>query len=789
MMALNESRLPRRGVALATVSGAILFAGVLLGGTTWGLANPGDPPKDAVNKAGASGESHWAYRPIQRPTVKEAPAGMSPVDGLLAARRSKLGATTTQPTPANELIRRLKFDLLGLPPDPEEIAEYEADPSETAYRRLVERYLASPHYGEKWGRMWLDLVRYSDTAGYNADPLRPQAWKYRDYVISAFNSDTPYDRFLSEQIAGDELYPESVAAQIATGFLRLPPDESNASDVLLARQDILNDLTSAVGSVMLGQSLGCSQCHDHKYDPLLQKEFYSLQSFFAGVIPVESKAAVSDAERQASEDALRKWDAETRAARDEFRALHTAVRARAYAEKRLRYPEVVWLAMDASPDRRTAYQHQLAFFSERQIIAEVKDKDFLAKMSAEEKSKYAELKKKVEDAEKARPRLKGEFEAMAASEGTDVPATFLLDGGAYQKPLEEVKPGFPGAMVFGFDASAALEEIRSHHPGASRRAVLARWLTDPRHPLVSRVIANRLWQGHFGVGLVENANDFGVQTTPPAMPELLDWLAAELVQPTVDTGVSATPWSLKHLHRVIVQSDVYRLSSLKLGRHADQASSEKADPANHSFWYFPRRRLDAESIRDTLLAVSGRLNPEVGGPPVKPEMPPAIGNKGIWELSPPAQRTRRSVYILAKRNLPFPMLQAFDLPETFESCACRAETTTAPQALLLLNSEVVLGAARDLSGQLLKEYPAGDLDRVVPAAYLRTFGRPPSTGELYEAVEFIERQTQLLVGRETSDRANRLPRPYPKFLDASRSAAIVDFCHALLNTNEFVYYD
>ena len=752
-------------------------------------ANPGDPPKEAVNKSGSGAGQHWSYRAIQRPAMPEATTGSSPLDRLLGARRTAMGATTTLQAPANELIRRLKFDLLGLPPTPEEIAEFEADPSEASYRRLVERYLASPHYGEKWGRMWLDLVRYSDTAGYNADPLRPQAWKYRDYVIAAFNSDTPYDRFLSEQIAGDELYPESAAAQVATGFLRLPPDESNASDVLLARQDTLNDLASAVGSVMLGQSLGCAQCHDHKYDPLLQKEYYSLQAFFSGVIPVESKAAADRTTRAAYEQALAQWDAETRAVRDEFRRLHTTTRAKAYSEKRLRFPEVVWAAMDASADRRTAYQHQLAFFSERQIIAEIKEKDFFAAMSDADKARYADLKKQVEAAEKARPRLTGEFEVMAAAEGSDTPKTFLLDGGNYQKPLDEVAPGFPEAMAFGFDAEATLAALKKEFPQASRRSVLVKWLTDARHPLVARVIANRLWQGHFGLGLVENANDFGVQTTPPAIPELLDWLAAELVSPSVNTGVEAKPWSLKHLHRVIVQSETYRLSSLKTGRHTDVAASDKADPANHTFWHYPRRRLDAESIRDSLLAVSGRLNLEVGGAPVKPELPAAIGNKGIWELSPPAQRTRRSIYILAKRNLPFPMLQAFDLPETFESCACRAETTTAPQALLLLNSDVVLGAARDLSGRLLQEHPAGDLDQVIPAAYRLTFGREPSTEERYAAEEFIVQQTRLLVGRETTDRANRLPRPYPKFLDASRSAAIVDFCHALLNANEFVYFD
>jgi hypothetical protein len=755
-----------------------------------GWANPGDPPKEAVAKAMESGERAWAYRPVVRPELPETTgAEVSPIDRLLAKRRAEKGVETTSPARPAELLRRLKFDLLGLPPTPEELAQFEVDSSDSAYRQWVETWLASPHYGERWGRIWLDLVRYSDTAGYNADPLRPLAWKYRDYVISAFNNDTPYDRFLSEQIAGDELYPESQAALVGTGFLRLPPDESNASDVVLARQDTLNDLTAAVGSVLLGQSLGCAQCHDHKYDPLAQKEYYSLQAFFAAVIPVEKQVAVSTPEVQAAVEALRKWEADTHAKRVEFRTLQTQIRARVYAPKRLRFPELVWQAMDTLPGDRTAYQHQLAFFSERQLIIEIKEKEFLAAMTAEEKSRYDGLKAEVDALEKQRPRLPGEFEAMVATDGREIPPTHLLDGGNVQKPLDELSPGFPQAMAFGFDSEAALKELQARYPQASRRALLARWLTDPRHPLVARVMANRLWQGHFGEGLVENANDFGVQTAPPAVPELLDWLAAELVQPTVDTGGEAAPWSLKHLHRVILLSSTYRLATLRPASHADIATSDAGDPANHLFWHYPRRRLDAESIRDALLAVSGQLNPQVGGAPIKPELPAAIGNKGLWELSPPEQRTRRSIYILQKRNLPFPMLQAFDLPETFESCACRAQTVTAPQALLLLNSDVVLTSARDLAGELLRKYPSGNLEELVPAAYRLAFGRSPATDEVSAATDFIERQSSLLAVRETTDRAARLPRPYPKFLDASRAAAIVDFCHALLNANEFVYTD
>lgn len=773
--------------------------------TAAAVADPGLATTEGTAPVKASAERYWAYRPVVRPepptllTVNGAEV-QHPVDRLLLGRLQAGGIGYSAPASPAELLRRLKFDLLGLPPTPAEVAQFSADPSDAAYLALVERFLASPHYGERQGRLWLDLVRYSDTAGYNADPLRPLAWKYRDYVIEAFNNDTPYDRFLAEQLAGDELFPDREEALLATGFLRLPPDESNASDVILARQDTLNDITAAVGSVILGQSLGCAQCHDHKYDALAQTEFYSLQAFFAGVIPVESADALTAEQRAELSRRMSEWDEKTRAIREEYQRLLVEARTKVYAPKRLRFPEVVWRAMDTPSHLRDAFQQQLAFFSERQVVSEVKEKEMVSMMSETEKIRWPDLKKQFDTVQKQRPRSPGQVDAMLATDGRGMPPTHLLANGNHQKPLDEVQPGFPQAMEFGFDLVAARRELGvAEGPfEARRRSVLAKWLTDPRHPLVARVIANRLWQTHFGAGLLANANDFGVQTAPPVVPELLDWLASELVAPTYSATTTA-PWSLKHLHRVIVTSAAYRQSSLKPGRQPDRERAEQFDPANGFFWHYPRRRLDAESLRDALLAVSDRLNPRLGGPPVKPELPAVIGNKGLWELSAPEERSRRSVYILQKRNQPFPMLQTFDLPDTFESCACRAVTTTAPQALLLMNSERIVDYARSFAGRILEHDPSGnstDGGATEPTgagwvrlAFERAYGRPVGDDELFAGTEFLKSHREVLSRRGPNERPLRLPSPLPKFVDPIDGAALVDLCHALLNSNEFVYVD
>ena len=775
-----------------------------------GAAAKSDSPA-SVDSAPASKPSgsataavrHWCYQPIQRPALPAVQAleqVQNPIDQLILARLEKLGLKYSPEASRAELLRRLKFDLLGLPPTPEEQTEFANDRSPDAYERLVERFLSSPHYGEKWGRLWLDAVGYADTAGYNADPLRPLAYQYRDYVIAAFNRDLPFDQFVTQQIAGDELQPDNRDALIATGFLRMPPDESNASDVLLARQDQLNQITASVGAVLLGQSLGCAQCHDHKYDELTQRDFYSLQAFFAAVIPVDSLLTGDIATRQKNEAVVRQWLAETAAVREARHQLLVNARKRAASDKRLRYQEIIWTALDTPREQRTAFQHQVCFFAERQVENDYKEKELLATLTAAEKEQWATLQKQMQQLAQRKPRPKEAVDGMSATDGTAMPETFLLAGGNYLKPLDRLEPAFPAVIGdLGIDLPAAAGAPVGTRPtdgsaslATGRRSRLARWLTSLQNPLVPRVISNRLWQGHFGIGLVENSNDFGVQTPVPALPELLDWLAAELIDPQAAAGDAAGrsgAWSLKRMHRLIVSSQAYRQSTVRDDRQADLTAATSADPANHLFWHYPRRRLEAESLRDAILAVSGELNAAFYGPGVKPELPVQFG-KSSWEPSVQrSDRFRRSVYIQVKRNLLYPMLQAFDLPDTFESCARRAVTTTAPQALTLLNSELVLAPAQRLAGKLLRDNPQAELDPLVDQLYRVTLSRSPTTDEVSTASRFIEQQTRLLKERAQTDPVPLLPQPFPKFLDPERGAAIVDLCHAILNSNEFVYVD
>lgn len=755
-----------------------------------------DPTKPKFTDAE---RSYWAFQPVVRPPVPQVAAAAqvrTPVDALLLKQLEAAGiGGFSAESSKRELLRRAKFDLLGLPPTREEIAEFEADHSPSAYERLIDRLLESPHYGERWGRMWLDLVRYADTAGYNADPLRPLAYQYRDNVIRSLNSDMPYDRFVQEQLAGDELFPDNTDAVIASGYNRLWPDESNASNVLLARQDMLNDLTTNVGAVFLGVSIGCAQCHDHKFDPLLQADFYRLQAFFAGIIP-EDRLPVGEAEsltkyRQEFND----WLARTAAVRNELQELEVVAYTRVSKLKRNKFPKPVLDAIDALPEDRSTLQHQFAFFSERQMEKDKDEKKMLAEMSDGDKQRRIELRAEVARLEKEQPQPSRSVKGMLVREQTaNMPATHLLAGGRYNKPLDELRPGFL-SILLPPDAKYDADVSPVASPNASgRRAALAKWITSPTHPLTARVMINRVWQGHFGRGLVENANDFGVQSPAPSNPELLDWLAAEFVSPSV-MEATGPAWGLKRMHKLIMLSAAYRQEGRVESRESRVQSARaktaaEKDPGNRLYWHYPRRRLDAESIRDAMLAVSGLLNETLFGPGVQPELPEGFYTKEAWKKSPEAaDRHRRSIYILAKRNLPYPFLQAFDLPDMHESCACRPTTTIAPQALMLLNGEQVVGYAQAFAGRLLRDQPQAEPEALCRQAFAVAFGRTPTKEELQLTTEFLASQERLVAEHQAAGEPVALPQPLPKFLDPARAAAIVDLCHALLNANEFVYVE
>ncbi|MFO1021720.1 MAG: DUF1549 and DUF1553 domain-containing protein [Planctomycetales bacterium] len=748
-------------------------------------------PEAAQKKAPSLEERHWAYRPVVRPAVPGVAATKygNPIDLFLAAQLQKQDLHFSPPASRRELIRRLSFDLIGLPPSVEEVQTFVNDQSPDAYEKVVDRLLADPGYGERWGRMWLDGVRYADTAGFNADPLRPLAWKYRDYVIESFNRDTPYNQFLGEQLAGDELYPDQERAWRGLGFCRLGPDESNASDVLLARQENLNDLVSVLGSVVLGQSIGCAQCHDHKFDALTQRDFYSLQAYFAALIPVDSVPVGNAAQLADYQQQVEQWSRTARAAFLELYTLESQAYVKAYGWKRLRFPELLWKAFETFPEDRTAFQKQITFFSDRQIHNEVGEKGLAKTLTPEQQTRRAQLQEIVKYLKEQKPKPAQQVEAMTVCEGREMPKTFFLANGSYARPKDELNPTVPVVMNTEFGATPPV--ISSPRPGCSgRRSALVGWLTDRRNPLTARVWVNRLWQTHFGKGLVSNANDFGVQTPPPSHPELLDWLAVEAQEPTVEVqGCAKVPWGVKRLQKLIVMSVAYRQSSLQSGNETQVADVLKKDPDNTWYSRFPRQRLTGEQLRDALLTVSGELNRKTLGPPVYPPLPEVFGKRDSWPVSKEiADQRRRPIYILCKRNLPYPFLGTMDFPDMHESCPRRQNTTTGLQALQALNSEITLHAAQAFAGQILAGQASPDAPALVNQAYERALGRPVSKDEQSLALAFLDRQSKLYREKSATEKG-LAPLNASKELDAPWGAAWTDFCHALLSSNEFLYID
>jgi hypothetical protein len=708
-------------------------------------------------------QKHWAFQPVRHPAVPATdsinrPLG-NPIDSFVQSSLQKSGHQLLGPAEKLTLLRRVTFDLIGLPPSPEDAKEFLDDESPDAYEKLVDRLLASPHHGEAWGRVWLDVVRFAETAGFNADPARPLAYKYRDYVVRSFNQGTPFSRFLQEQLAGDELFPNDAEALIATGYCRMWADESNASNIHLARQLALNDLTGNLGSAVLGLSIGCAQCHDHKFDPLLQTDFYQLQAFFSGIV-LEDKLPVGLPDQLGDyHQRSREWLDKTAEVRHELHAIEREARIKMAGDKRMKFPADVLAAIDCLPEERTAMQRQLAFWSERQM--EYKNDDLPKNLSDAAKARRDELLSQLAEARKSQPKPPRELNVMAVAElSAEPPRTFLLDGGSYDQPLQELAPDYPAILRRGAPAPTF---VPPSNRSSGRRSELAKWLTAAEHPLTYRVWINRLWQGHFGKGLVDNANDFGMLTPPPSHPELLDWLTSEFVAHGFET---------KRLHRAMVTSATYRQGTATINAGPVLAG-------------FPRQRLSSERIRDAWLVSSGTLNDAMYGPGVRPELPPNFGGGGNWKVSDPPDRTRRSVYIYAKRNLPYPMMAAFDFPDMHEACGCRTTTTIAPQALMMINSGLILNAARLLAERAKNEADSADPDARIDHAWRLALGRQPTSREKEAARTFISDQQQVIANsdsRRTGEDAGTLK-------ESDAEDAFVDLCHVLLNANEFLFVE
>jgi hypothetical protein len=726
------------------------------------LAAPAQTPDQSSSDASAF--FHAPQRPPS-PAVEAKSWVVNPIDAFILARLEAEGLAPSPRADKQRLLRRVTFDLTGLPPTIAEQEAFLSDNSAEAYRKVVERLLASPRYGERWAQHWLDLVRYAESDGFKADDLRPSAHRYRDYVIRSLNADLPYDRFVCQQLAGDELEPDNPDALIATGFLRLWPDEYNAANLEQRRQEILDDVTDVTGQVFLGMTFGCARCHDHKYDPILQTDYFRLQAFFAPMRPRDDLPAATPDEQREYQRRLDAWQAASRDLRAEMEKLIADKRSqqRQYALGKFRME--IQQAVLTPDEKRTPYQRQIALIAERQLQGA--EQTAPGRLQSDKKKRYQELEKQLSALPAPRPQTLPQ--AMAVTDvGLDAPPTHLLAGGDWRKPGEQLQPGFPQFL----DKSEPQIRPMPERKTTGRRSALSRWLTRKDNPLTARVLANRLWQHHFGVGIVATSSDFGTVGDAPTHPELLDWLAVEFVE---------NGWSMKHMHRLMVMSAAYCQDSRVDPGNRLHRKALSVDRDNHLLWHARRRRLEGEAMRDAMLALSGELNFRMFGPSARPKLPANI-SKYAWKPDPrPEDQHRRSIYVLAQRNMRYPLFDAFDFPDMHNSCSRRLTTTTAPQALLLLNGDFVLERGQFLAAALHERF-GSDEAQLVAQGYRLAWSRQPSTEEIQLGLRFLGKQTDLLRARRQADGGTIDS-------DAVRRAALADFCHAVLNTNEFLFID
>jgi hypothetical protein len=745
-----------------------------------GLALFGCVVSSAERTFSPAQRSWWSLQPVAEPPVPAVANRTwlkTPVDNFVLSRLEGKSLTPNYAADRRTLLRRVTIDLTGVPPTEEEIQQFLKDTSRAAWETVVDRLLASPRYGERWGRHWLDVARYADSNGFKADETRPNIWRYRDYVIKSFNDDKPYDRFVKEQIAGDELYPGDADALVAMGFNRHWIDETNAAGLLTRRQETLDDITNTTGAALLGLTFGCARCHDHKYDPILHTDYYRLQAFFANTSFGDGPLPIKDqAQRRVYEEQRAAWEDKTKDIRAEMARIVEPLRKTKLEGGIKTFEDDVQAAILMDPAKRDPFQQMMYHTAEPRItFDEEPDARSLRTLKGDSNTRYLELKKQLAafDSLKPDPLPQGQF--MVDISAT-APPTYTLKNGNVQAKGEEVQPGFLSIL----DPTDAKITPPAGLKSTGRRSALATWLTDPNNPLTARVMVNRVWHHHFGRGLVATPGDFGRRGAQPTHPELLDYLTTSFVK---------NGWSLKKLHRLILLSNTYQQSS-------DTQPAAAADPANTLWWRYDRRRMEAEAVRDSMLFVSGLLNPQMGGPGVFPPVPAGVLTElsatavaGGWKAEKdPAQANRRSIYIFVRRNLRYPMLQEFDSANTFESAHARMNTVTPAQSLDLLNNDLVLEWARAFAGRALSEGDAirtGHIDRAFTLAY----GRKANAEEHKSAVDFLDEQTAIMATRLAEGDKSRPPMPtnVPEGFEPARAAAFVDLCHMLLNSNEFLY--
>ncbi|MCC6588018.1 MAG: PSD1 domain-containing protein [Bryobacterales bacterium] len=722
----------------------------ILAGAPW--------PAGAAQQAAAVGEKTAALRGMEeRPITPEERAFWSfkkpvradvpktgdhnPVDAFL---RAKWNEANLKPSPRADkrvLVRRAYLDLIGLPPTPEETKAFLADTTKDAWPRLIERLLASPHYGERQARYWLDLVRYADSGGYEYDNDRPQAWRYRDWVVRAFNNDMPYDRFVLEQLAGDELDQPTADSMIATGYLRLGPENNLKTE--MTRLDELDDVVSTTAQSLLGMTVGCARCHNHKFDPIPQKDYYQMQAVFFSTKPLDYPLA-TPAELEAHKQANKRVDDKQAPLKKEIADIEKPYRDRMFEEKLSRMSEYMRQAWRTPADQRSPAQRLNARQIEKTPLTEDEVKQALARMTPEDEQKRKTLQARMKGLDKERPAPLAAAMAIGEEGRDPVPSYFLHRGSPSNKG---------SVMPAGVLSVANWRPFQPIQPPANaktsyRRRSFAEWVIAKENPLTARVMVNRIWQRHFGEGIVGTPNNFGKKGEAPTHPELLDWLATEFMR---------EGWSAKAMHRLIMNSDAYQMAS------DDIIVNRKKDPTNRLLWRQGRPRLDIETLRDGMLASAGMLGKKVGGPAVLPYIDPALyqsSSKRTWKGSKDEDSAtwRRSLYVFSKRSIRYPLFEAFDQPDMITSCARRNRSVTAPQALLLMNNAAVRMHASHFAGRLRRD--AGyDPAAQVKLGFEVALTRAPKEAELREATAFVR----------------------------ASDTGLVDFCQALYNLNEFVF--
>jgi mono/diheme cytochrome c family protein len=807
-------------------------------------------------------ENLWAYQPLRKPAVpavqKSDTLRVNPVDAFINAKLSEAKLAPAPRADRRTLIRRATYDLTGLPPTPEEIASFvgDSDSDAIAFAKVVDRLLASPHYGENMARHWLDVVRYADSSGFANDFARGNSWRYRDYVIRAFNDDKPYDHFVMEQLAGDEIAelrqkPDApisartrasdVELMIATGFLRMGPWELTAMEVpKVARQKFLDDLTDSVGQVFLAHPMQCARCHDHKFDPIPTRDYYSLQAVFATTqiaerpaefLPVENTAGFEEKrfllQRQEhyrailkrldakSFAAARAWYAEKKIDPGKFEgAIADSVGKKGRGDREAGYTAVRTSLLrkgvpeDQIPPKGVGFE-PVDYGIER--IARKGLDRIRWELDRYEPIAFSVYSGRTPELRTVTSPLRMPDARMTAGE---LERTHILTGG---DPFSEGPSVKPSVLSAATELGAIAKELGDIPAGITgRRLALAEWIASPQNPLTARVMANRLWQWHFGQAIAGNPNNFGTTGEKPTHPALLDWLAATFVEGSADGKVA--PWSIKALHRIIMNSEAYRRAT----RHPDPKALEERDPPGTRYAVFKPRRLTAEELRDTMLAVSGELNRALGGIPARPEInrEAALQPRQVmgtfaeaWQPAPrPEQRHRRSIYVLKLRGLLDPFMEVFNAPSPDLSCEARDASTVTPQVFALFNSEASLDRAVAFAARLMRDAPS--VERALPRAFQLAFGRAPDRDELAACVTHWEqmrakhrtmrvvtpampREVMREAVEENTGEKFTFTEPLESAIEfvpdlkmadvPAETRALAEVCLVLFNANEFAY--